>query len=148
MPQSFIALNIHLVFSTKNREPLITPQIQTELYPYIDGIIRDDGCVLRCAGGIADHVHLMISLGKEISIADLVRNIKANSSRFVHEKFTPDFGWQSGYGAFAVSFSAIEDVRRYIETQAEHHAKMTFKEEFVALLKRHHLEYDERYAWD
>jgi putative transposase len=148
MAQSFVALNVHVVFSTKNRDPLITPEIQDELYPYIGGIVRADKGALLCAGGVADHVHLLCSMGKEISISDLVRNIKANSSRWVHEKFAANFGWQTGYGAFAVSYSATETVKKYIEGQEQHHRKMTFQEEFIALLNRHHIEFDNRYIWE
>lgn len=97
-----------------------------------------------------DHVHLLISLGRETSISELVRELKSNSSRWIHETFPNqrNFAWQSGYAAFSVSPSRLEEVRKYIENQAEHHRTRTFQEEFRELLKRHNLAFDERYVWD
>ena len=150
MPQSFACLNCHIVFSTKSRQPLIAPDLAPRLYEYVGGIARNTGGVLMAAGGTADHVHLLVSLGKQSAVAEVVRDLKANSSRWVHETFAKlsAFAWQTGYGAFAVSYSNLDEVRRYIANQQEHHRKRTFKEEFIALLKRHHLEYDIRYVWD
>ena len=97
-----------------------------------------------------DHVHLLVSLDKQISMAETMRIVKANSSRWVHETFPAlsGFAWQAGYGAFAVSYSHLERVKNYLERQAEHHRKVTFQEEFIAFLKRHEIDYDERYLWD
>jgi len=150
MPQSFACLNCHIAFSTKNREPLILPDLAPRLYEYVGGTARNTGNVLMAAGGTADHVHLLVSLGKNSSAADVVRDLKANSSRWFDETCAnlSGFAWQSGYGAFAVSYSNLSEVRRYIANQQEHHRAVTFKEEFLALLKRHNLEYDERYVWD
>ena len=150
MPQSFGSLHIHLVFSTKRREPWIAPSIAPRLYEYIGGTLRAHKCVLLGAGGMADHLHLLISVGRETSAADLSRTVKANSSRWIHETY-PDmsfFEWQAGYGAFSVSFSGVKDVKRYIDQQEEHHRTMTFQDELRLLLKKHELEWDERYAWD
>ena len=150
MPQSFVCMNCHIVFSTKNRERLIMPDIAPRLYQYIGGIARQTGSRLITAGGMPDHVHLMVSLGKQTSVADAVRNIKSNSSRWIHETFDNlrGFAWQTGYGGFAVSYSNLDEVKRYIANQQEHHRMRTFKEEIIAFLKRHNIEYDERYVWD
>lgn len=99
---------------------------------------------------MSDHIHLLVSLGKEIAVSDLLRLLKTNSSKWIHEEFPDqqDFAWQTGYGAFAVSFSNLEQVKRYIANQAKHRAKLSFKEDFVALLKKHDIEYDEKYLWE
>jgi putative transposase len=150
MPQSFACLNCHLVFSTKNREPLLLPHWTPRLYQYIGGTTRAKGSALLAAGGMPDHVHLLLSLSRQTSISDLVRDIKANSSRWIHETIdgVGGFGWQSGYAAFAVSYSDLDDVKRYIANQSEHHRVRTFQEEFLAFLDRHALTYDPRYVWD
>jgi REP element-mobilizing transposase RayT len=150
MPQSFTCLHYHLVFSTKHRLPQIAADLAPRLYAYLGGILRsDDGCLVA-AGGMPDHVHLLARLSKQASVADALRLLKANSSKWIHETFPDrrDFAWQNGYGAFAVSYSNLTRVQRYIANQAEHHRTLTFQEEFIAFLRRHHLEYDERYLWD
>jgi REP element-mobilizing transposase RayT len=150
MPQSFACVHLHVVFSTKRRLPTIQKEIRERLYSYIGGVIRNQKGALIAAGGTADHIHLLIQQGKQISIADMKRDIKANSSRWMHEEFddTKDFAWQTGYGVFGVSFSDVDRVKDYIERQEEHHRTRSFKEEFLELLKRHHIQYDERYLWD
>jgi putative transposase len=150
MPQSFVCMHCHIIFSMKNREPLISPVVAPRLYEYIGGIVRNAKSKLAAAGGVADHVHLMVSLGKQEALADAVRNIKSNSSRWIHEAFSSlrGFAWQAGYGAFAVSYSNLDEVKGYIANQHKHHRVRTFQEEFLALLKRHGIEYDERYIWD
>ncbi len=150
MPQSFVSLHVHVVFSTKNRIPLIDDDLQPRLFDYIGGILRGCDSALIAAGGMPDHVHLLCSLGKQASMADIVRAVKANSSKWVHETFDRrrHFAWQSGYGAFAVSYSNIEDVRRYLANQFEHHARRSIKDELRSLLERHNIRYDERYLWD
>ena len=150
MPQSFVSMNCHIVFSTKQREPWLTNELLPRLSDYSGGIVRAHGSALLAAGGMADHVHLIVSLGKELSIADLLREIKANSSRWIHETFPhlSGFHWQTGYGAFAVSQSRLESVKRYVGNQREHHRMRTFQEEFIELLKRHNFAYDEKYLWD
>jgi putative transposase len=150
MPQSLAALYCHIVFSTKNREPYIDSDLQERLYEYIGGVIRERNSVLVAAGGIADHVHLLVSMSRELAVAPAVRDIKANSSRWVHETF-PDrlfFAWQAGYGAFSVSVSCLDQVKAYIANQAEHHRKRTFQEEYRELLRLAGVEFDERYVWD
>ncbi|HZV03915.1 MAG TPA: IS200/IS605 family transposase [Gemmataceae bacterium] len=149
MPQSFTCLHYHLIFSTKQRAPLITADLQPRLYDYIGGIIRgQDGCLLA-AGGMPDHIHLLARLSKEVSVSGALRVIKTNSSKWVHETF-PDhhaFAWQTGYAAFCVSYSGLESVKHYIASQAEHHRTVSFQDELRTFLRRHQMEFDERYLW-
>jgi putative transposase len=149
MPQSFSAIFLHIVFSTKNRAPFIDDAIAPPLYAYLGGVMESSGSLL-CAGGMPDHVHLLVSLNRDVSASDIVRDIKSNSSKWIHETNPAlrSFAWQSGYAAFSVSFSQLNVVRQYIERQAEHHRTRTFQQEFIELLQRHHLSYDERYVWD
>lgn len=150
MPSSYACLRYHLIWSTKHREPLLTDPICDRLYQYIGGILRNKDGVLLAAGGMPNHVHLLTGISKQQAVADAVRDIKANSSAWIHETF-PElraFAWQTGYGAFTVSYSNVESVKQYIANQAEHHRARTFQEEFVKFLKRHEIEYDERYLWE
>jgi putative transposase len=150
MPSTHTNLLYHIVFSTKCRIPLITKNIQEELYRYIGGIIRGEGGISLEIGGTIDHIHLLTKFKPAISISEMLARIKANSSKWVNENNMKlrKFGWQEGYGAFSVSESQIGAVGKYIRGQEEHHRKQTFQEEYVALLKRHGIEYDERYLWD
>jgi REP element-mobilizing transposase RayT len=150
MPQSFASLHNHIIVSTKNRVAAISPDLQPRLYEYLGGILRAQDGVLLAAGGMPDHVHLLVGLTKEMAVAEAVRLLKSNSSKWIHETFTEHskFAWQAGYGAFTVSYSNRHQVRKYIAGQVEHHRTRTFQEEFVAFLKRHHIEYDERYLWE
>jgi REP element-mobilizing transposase RayT len=150
MPQSFASLHCHIIFSTKNRLPSIDAAWQPRLYEYIGGILRNEKCVLSAAGGMPDHVHLLVSMSREIAVADLLRLIKANSSKWIHETFPAShaFAWQAGYGAFSVSDSGRDAVKKYIAGQAEHHRVRTFQEEFIEFLKRHEIEYNEKYIWE
>jgi REP element-mobilizing transposase RayT len=143
-------LHHHLIFSTKNRVAAISPDLQPRLYEYIGGTLRAERCCLVAAGGMPDHVHLLISFGREMSVAEAVRLIKANSSKWVHETFTgmTEFAWQNGYGAFAISYSHLDLVKCYLTRQEEHHRTRTFQEEFREFLERHRIEYDERNVWE
>ena len=147
MPQSFVSLNCHVVFSTKSRLPMINSDLAERLYGYIGGVVRNEGGSLTAAGGIPNHVHLLVSMPKTTSVADMVRSIKSNASRWIHDTFPglDKFAWQTGYGAFAVSHSNVDAVKRYIADQEEHHRVMSFKEEFIALLKRHNIDFDEEH---
>ena len=149
MPQSFTCLYHHLVFSTKGRAPSLDANLTPRLYEYVGGLLNRRNSPLVAVGGTADHVHLLVSLSKELCIAEALRLIKANSAKWIHETF-PDqggFAWQTGYGAFAVSASHLDRVKHYLASQAEHHRTRTFQEEFLALLQHHGLAYDERYLW-
>ena len=150
MPQSLAAVYLHVIFSTKHREPGIAPDVAPRLYRYFAGTARENGCRLLSVGGMPDHVHLLVSIGREITVAGLVRTVKAGSSRWIHDSFPAlaGFAWQAGYGAFSVSRSRLQTVTRYIERQAERHRTRTFQEEYRELLVRHGIAFDERYVWD
>jgi putative transposase len=150
MAHSFISQLLHCVFSTKHRQPMITPAIQPRLFQYMGGIARENKVKLLAAGGIADHVHLLLSMPATISISKAMQLIKGGSSKWIHETFTEQrlFEWQEGYGAFSIGIGDIERTTKYIANQPEHHAKMDFKTEFRAFLRKHGIEYDERYIFD
>jgi putative transposase len=149
MPQSFGSLHCHIVFSTKGRQPFIAPVIQPRLFEYMGGILRNQSSPLIAAGGMPDHVHLLVSLARTVAVADIVRVLKANSSSWLHTEIgLHEFQWQQGYGAFGVSYSNLDQVKNYFAGQAEHHRERDFKEEFRELLRRHEIEWDERNVWD
>jgi REP element-mobilizing transposase RayT len=141
---------MHCVFSTKERRPFITPILQERLFPYMGGIARQNKMKLISIGGIADHIHLLLSLSKTMDIAHAMQLIKGGSSKWIHDEFADQrsFQWQEGYGAFSIGVSDVERTVRYIESQAEHHNQKDFKTEFLSFLKAHHIEYDERYVFD
>ncbi|MDX1963553.1 MAG: IS200/IS605 family transposase [Pirellulales bacterium] len=146
---TYTNLIYHLVFSTKNRIPLIKSEIQGELYAYIGGIVKSEGGNFLEIGGIADHVHILLRIKPIMALAQMLNRIKANSSRWLNEeKFKlRKFAWQEGYSAFTVSESQIPIIRNYIRKQAEHHRKKSFQEELLALLVKNNIAYDERYLW-
>jgi putative transposase len=147
MATSLSNLLVHIVFSTKGRVPQIREEIKGQLYGYIGGIVQAEGGILLEIGGMPDHVHLLIKIKADASVAVIVRLIKTNSSRWVNQTLgLPErFEWQTGYGAFSVSESKAASVRRYIQTQEEHHARVPFVQEYTALLAKHRVAYDERY---
>jgi putative transposase len=139
----------HCVFSTKGRRQLITTPLQERLWPFMGGIAREHGMKAFAVGGVEDHAHLLLSLPTTISIAQAIQQIKGVSSKWIHDTFPEhrDFAWQEGYGAFSIGVSQVDGTISYIRSQAEHHRKKTFQEEYLAFLKRHGIEYDERYLW-
>ena len=147
MAQTLTNLLMHVVFSTKNREPKISTDLKPNLLAYIGGIIRELDGKLLAADGTSDHVHLLMRLPPKLSLADGLRVIKANSSRWVRETHK-QFRWQTGYAAFSVSESSVPEVARYIRAQEKHHRRVSFQEELMAFLKKHGIEYDERYLWE
>jgi putative transposase len=149
MSGTYTNLLYHVVFSTKNRRPLITEAIRDDLYHYLGGIIRGEGGTLLEVNGMPDHVHLLAKLRPTIAIADMLRLLKANSSKWLNEEKQQRsrFGWQDGYSAFSVSESQVARVRAYIQRQAQHHRQTDFKTELIALLDKHCIEYDKRYIW-
>ena len=150
MAHTYTHLLTHLIFSTKGRVPFIDSSLKPRLLPYMGGIVRELDSTAICINGTEDHVHLLIASPPALAIADLMRVVKTNSSRWVHLEF-PDraaFAWQTGYGGFSVSGSNVEAVRQYILDQEEHHRRLSFQEEFIAFLKRHGIAYDERYIWE
>ena len=146
---SYISLHYHIVFSTKGRCPVLAPEIMPRLAQYLGGIIRELDGHLIAANGPTDHIHLAVILNPKRAIADFVRIIKSNSSRWIHQAIPQmiDFKWQEGYSAFTVSQSGIKQVITYIQNQHKHHKKMTFQEELIAMLKRHNIAFDERYIF-
>ncbi|MGB7070784.1 MAG: IS200/IS605 family transposase [Pyrinomonadaceae bacterium] len=147
MPQSLIKILVHVVFSTKNRVDLISPEIEAELFAYIHGIVHNNKSKLIIVNGTSNHIHLLISVGKTIDISNLVGHIKRSSSVWL-KQHREDFYWQEGYGAFSIGQSQVNDVVRYIEGQKQHHAVSEFKDEFRTMLKKYQLKYDERFVWD
>jgi len=149
MPSSFTNLVYHVVFSTKNRKPLIHGDLREQLYKYIGGIIRNKRGALLEIGGISDHVHLVAKFRADVSVAQMLQHIKANSSKWANEqpKRPARFAWQTGYSAFSVSESQIEKVRTYVRNQERHHRRVSFQDEFRALLRKHGIEFDETYLW-
>jgi REP element-mobilizing transposase RayT len=149
MAHSYTNLLYHLVFSTKDRYPWLDPDIRPRVHEYLGGAIRSEGGVAYLVGGVLDHVHIFARLRQDKAVSDMLRDIKANSSGWIHKTFPNlrDFAWQAGYGAFTVSASQGDKVRRYIANQEEHHRKHSFQEEFVALLRAHGIEFDEKYVW-
>jgi putative transposase len=147
---SYVSSYYHCVFSTKNRLPMITPDLRIRLWPFLGGIARQHKMKAIEIGGVEDHVHILLSLPATLPIAKALQLIKGGSSKWVHETFPEHrrFEWQTKYGAFGVSVSLLDKITHYIQGQPEHHRKMTFQEEFLALLKKHNVEYDERYLWD
>jgi REP-associated tyrosine transposase len=149
MPQSLARLLVHLVFSTKSRIPFLQSlPLRSEVHAYLTATLQGLDCEPVQVGGVADHVHLLFSLARTISLADLVRHLKTSSTKMMREKGRGDFSWQTGYGAFSVSESNKDAVIAYIVDQEIHHRKMTFQEEIRALLKKHSVRFDERYVWD
>lgn len=148
MAQSFCDVHLHLVFSTKHREALIDPAFEERLYAYIGGIAKASSCPLLAAGGMSDHVHLLVGLHPSVASSHLVRDIKANSSGWVKKEFGVKFAWQSGGGTFGVGHGDLPRVKGYIAKQKEHHRVQTFQEEFLEFLARAKKTYDPRYIWD
>jgi len=149
MPQSLVRVLIHVVFSTKNRVDLIVPEIESGLFAYIHGITENNKSKLIIANGTMNHIHLLISLGRTISISELIGDIKRDSSAWIKTQGDfHNFYWQEGYGAFSIGQSQVPSVVQYIKDQKEHHAGSDFKTEFRRLLKKYEVEYDERYVWD
>jgi len=147
MPQSLVKIIVHIVFSTKNRENLIHPDIETELYKYISGIISNNGSKLIIADGTSNHSHFLTSIGRN-DLSELIGDMKRSSSVWMKKNGLNGFYWQKGYGAFSVSESQVPAVVKYIREQKIRHAKQDFRDEFRALCRKADLEIDERYCWD
>lgn len=150
MPQSLAQVRVHLIFSAKNREPLLSDDIRPELHPYMATILKGMDSSAILINSVEDHAHILFHLSKNRALCDVIETVKKDSSKWIKTKGRTfrNFHWQSGYGAFSVSQSNVAQVVRYIETQKEHHRRRTFQEEFRAFLKRYQVPYDERYAWD
>jgi len=149
MPNTYTQIHIQFVFAVKNRTAVIAKLWKDELYKYMTGIIQNKGHKLLAINGVEDHIHILVGLRPNESISDLMREVKSNSSKWVKEKgYTQGkFEWQEGYGAFSYSKSQVSNVISYIENQEEHHRKQTFHEEYINILKKFDVEYDERYVF-
>ena len=149
MPHSYTSLFYHIVFSTKERCPFLNPNGRARAHDYLGGAIRSEDRTSLIVNGVADHVHILARLRQDKAISDVLRDIKANSSGWIHDHFPGQskFAWQSGCAAFTVSKSQLGAVQRYIANQEVHHRKITFQEELVALLRAHEIEFDERHLW-
>ena len=150
MPQSLSNVLLHIIFSTKNREPWLDLKARPRMHAYLATICRDLGADLVRAGGMAEHVHIVTTLPRTVSVAELVEQIKKASSKWIKtlDRQYRGFFWQRGYGAFSVSLSQLEAVLKYINEQQEHHRTRTFQEEYRELLRKHGVEFDERFVWD
>ena len=149
MSQSLSKLYVHIIFHTKYNQDLIDANIEQELYAYIGGIIKENQSRPIKINGVANHIHILATMSKNISLAKFVEEIKRNSSRWIKTKGTPyqNFAWQGGYAGFSVSQSVIEKVKTYIENQKEHHKKKSFKEEYEQFLNEYGVDFDEKYLW-
>jgi putative transposase len=150
MAHTFTHLLTHIIFSSKDRRPFLNADLKSRLFPYLGGIIRAHDGKAIIINGPADHVHILASIAAKLSLADLMRELKADSSGWIHKNVPNQkmFAWQIGYNAFSVSHSNRFEVEKYIADQEEHHRQVSFQEEFVAFLKRHEIEYDERFLWE
>ena len=148
MPQTHLSLNYHIVFHTKDNRPSISDEWRDRLHAFIGGCVKTAGGVPLAVGGTADHAHIVMGLLATHRLADVVRDVKVASSKWVHAEIGARmFAWQKGYGAFTVSPAMLERVRGYVSNQEEHHRKRTFREEYLEMLASAGVEYDERYMW-
>jgi putative transposase len=150
MAQTLVCLMTHVIFSTRNREPSITPEVEPELFAYIGGILKNNESRLLNAGGTKDHIHLLISQSKNIALSSLMKDVKKDSSSWIKTKGREfrNFYWQDGYGAFSVGRHDVPALKQYLAGQKEHHRKRTFQEDLIQFLDEYQIEYDERYLWN
>lgn len=150
MAQTLVKLYVHIIFSTKHRADLILPETEKELFAYIGGISNNNNSKLLAANGTKNHIHLLVSMSKNIELSELVGDIKRDSSKWIKTKGRQyeNFRWQDGYAAFSVGYTQIADVKKYIANQKSHHSQMSFEDEFRYFLNKYDVEYDERYVWD
>lgn len=150
MPQSLARVHIHLIFSTKHRLPVLLDDVREPLHRYAAGVLKNLACPALLINSVEDHIHVLCELSRTVAISDAVQEVKTSTSRWLKTQSVPlsDFAWQSGYGAFAVSYSNVDAVRAYIANQREHHRATSFQDEFRTFLERHGISYDERYVWD
>jgi putative transposase len=150
MPQSLSKVILHIIFSTKDREPWLDKGVRPRMHAYLATICRDVGSELVHVGGVADHVHIVTTLSRTLSQAEFVEEIKKTSSKWIKaiDARYRNFFWQRGYGAFSVSPSQLQAVVQYVDSQPEHHRTCTFQEEYREILRKHRIDFDERYVWD
>ena len=148
MSSTHLSLHVHVVFSTKNRKPLIDSEWRERLHAYVGGVVRENGVVAKCVGGVEDHLHILLELRATHRLADIMREIKAASSAWVHREIgLQEFRWQDGYGAFTVSPRRRSAVVRYINNQEHHHQRESFEKEYVRVLREAEVVYDPKYLW-
>ncbi len=150
MANTYTQIYLHIVFSVKGRQNLIQNKWQDELHKYICGIVNGKKQKVYAIGGMPDHIHILVSISPNIAISELVRDIKANTSKWINEKglIKEKFQWQEGFGAFSYAQSQLDNVMAYINNQEQHHQKKTFKEEYLDLLQKFNVEYDEKYLFE
>ena len=150
MPQSLSSVLVHLVFSTKNREPFIRAPIESQLHAYATTVLKNANCPAMTMNGTADHLHVLFNLSRTLTIADIVEELKTSTSKWLKTKGPSlrGFQWQAGYGAFSVSQSNADQVVDYIRRQREHHQQLSFQDELRALFRKHDVPFDEQYVWD
>ena len=149
MTNTYTALHYHIVFSTKSRMPLITPDIEQRVWSYIGGVARHHNMVALSIGGFDDHIHALIGAPATVAPSVIAQQLKGDSSRWIHTSFPAitTFAWQEGYGAFTVSKSNLDTVDMYIQRQRKHHANVSFKDEYLTMLKLHNIEPDEQFVF-
>jgi len=148
MPQSLANILVHVIFSTKERRPLIDDTVRAGLHGYMAGILKEIESPALIINSVPDHVHILCMMSKNIAACKLVEEVKKSSSKWMKTQGVPSFAWQNGYGAFSVSQSGADQVRRYIENQPAHHRKTSFQDEFRRFLEKYRVQFDERYVWD
>ena len=149
MSHTYVNALYHCTFSTKGRRQLITANLQERLWPFMGGIAREQGFKALAIGGVEDHAHVLLSLSATMPVARAIQMVKGASSKWIHDTFPEHrtFAWQEGYGAFSIGVSQVDATIAYIRSQPEHHRRMTFQEEFRMILKKHGIEWDEKYVW-
>ncbi len=149
MANTYTNILVHAVFSTKNREPFISPDLSERLYPYMGGIAGKNEFKVLAIGGTKDHVHILLSLPPKISPAKSIQLIKGGSSKWIHETFPnmKRFAWQEGYGAFSIGIAQLDPTKKYIEKQEEHHHKKSFEEEYIEFLRKNNTDFDEKFIF-
>jgi len=150
MPQSLSCLVIHVVFSTKDRAPLLDHSIRPALYAYMATVIRNSGCDCYRIGGVADHIHIALSLSRTVTVAHIIEQMKTSTSKWLKTQplIEANFSWQRGYGAFSVALADLEHLLNYIDTQEDHHQKNSFQDEYRGFLERYEINYNEIHVWD
>lgn len=148
MPQSLVKILVHTVFSTKNRNDLIAPEVESDLFGYMTGIVQGNKSKLIAINGTPNHVHMLVSLSRTIGISELIGDVKRDSSKWAKDRGIINFQWQEGYGAFSIGQSQVESVIKYIARQKEHHKKQSFEDEMRGLCLKYKVEFEERYIWD
>lgn len=145
MSQSLSQIYLHLIFATKNREDTILSEQKDRLYAYMAGTLKSMQCPALIIGGTSNHVHILLRMNKNVAVSDMIRKLKSHSTLWLKETFRCQFAWQDGYGIFSVSQSKVETVQHYIENQEEHHSKISSIDEYKEFLRKHNVDFDERY---